>query len=225
MWFTHQGSLENTISSVIDQYPINALTMSWLVHIDWDWLNNVESIPVLKVRCVWRCSLFLSECSLKVSKIHTFINTLSMQLQPSGSVWIPARVCMWTHSAVGPSRSLCKGMISWPRNRLMIGRLLANLSFTSISKTSVIRATKVYFYTKSEMKRSFIFTIISILWFHFCFCFLTSNHLLWGSPDTSTALHWIKKIMLTSTTLLCVVAVIWCFYHENSLWWCRLLRY
>lgn len=38
-------------------------------------------------------------------------------------------------------------------------------------------------------------------------------------------LHWIKKIMLTSTTLLCVVAVIWCFYHENSLWWCRLLRY
>lgn len=54
-------------------------------------------------------------------------------------------MCKQTHSATGPSRSLCTGMISWPKKRLMIGRLLANLSFTSISSTSVIRATKVYF--------------------------------------------------------------------------------
>lgn len=34
----------------------------------------------------------------------------------------------------------------------MIGRLLANLSLTSISNTSVIRATKVYFYRWNNRK-------------------------------------------------------------------------
>lgn len=43
------------------------------------------------------------------------------------------------------SISLCTGMVSCPRKRLMIGRLFANLSFTSMYRMSVISATKVYF--------------------------------------------------------------------------------
>lgn len=41
------------------------------------------------------------------------------------------------------SSSLWTGTESFPRKRLMIGRLLANLSFTSISRTSVGRDTKL----------------------------------------------------------------------------------
>ena len=41
------------------------------------------------------------------------------------------------------SSSLCTGTDSFPRNLLMMGRLLANLSFTSISRTSVGRDTKL----------------------------------------------------------------------------------
>lgn len=41
------------------------------------------------------------------------------------------------------SKSLCTGTDSFPRKRLIIGRLLANLSFTSISRTSVGRDTKL----------------------------------------------------------------------------------
>lgn len=43
------------------------------------------------------------------------------------------------------SSSLWTGMVSFPRKRLMIGRLLANLSLISISKTSVRSAKKEYF--------------------------------------------------------------------------------
>lgn len=43
------------------------------------------------------------------------------------------------------SSSRCTGMVSFPRKRLMIGRLLANLSLISISKTSVRSAKKEYF--------------------------------------------------------------------------------
>lgn len=41
------------------------------------------------------------------------------------------------------SRSLWTGIESFPKKRLMIGRLLANLSFTSISSTSVGNDTKL----------------------------------------------------------------------------------
>lgn len=43
------------------------------------------------------------------------------------------------------SSSRCTGMVSFPKKRLMIGRLLANLSLISISKTSVRSAKKEYF--------------------------------------------------------------------------------
>lgn len=32
------------MSSVVDQYLINAWTMSWLGNIDWYWMNSVESL-------------------------------------------------------------------------------------------------------------------------------------------------------------------------------------
>lgn len=59
-----------------------------------------------------------------------------------------------TDPAVCLSSSLCTGIVSWPKKRLMIGRLFANLSLTSISKTSIIRATKVYFCRPEEKKCS-----------------------------------------------------------------------
>lgn len=66
------------------------------------------------------------------------------------SCWVCALV--WPYSAVALSKSLCTGMMSWPRKRLMIGLLFANLSFTSTSNTSVTRATNVYFYKTNERK-------------------------------------------------------------------------
>lgn len=48
------------------------------------------------------------------------------------------------------SISRCTGMVSWPRKRLMIGRLLANLSFTSMYRMSVISATNVYFCRETQ---------------------------------------------------------------------------
>lgn len=50
------------------------------------------------------------------------------------------------------SSNLCTGMDSFPRKRFIMGRLLANLSFTSISSTSVGRDTKLKRYNK-EKKR------------------------------------------------------------------------
>lgn len=43
-------------------------------------------------------------------------------------------------------------MESFPRKRLMIGRLLANLSLTSISRTSVGRETKLNCCNKRRVK-------------------------------------------------------------------------
>lgn len=50
------------------------------------------------------------------------------------------------------SNSLWTGTDSFPRKRLIIGRLLANLSLTSISRTSVGRDTKLnrWFHGKEE---------------------------------------------------------------------------
>lgn len=50
------------------------------------------------------------------------------------------------------SSNLCTGMDSLPKKRFMMGRLLANLSFTSISNTSVGRDTKLKRY-KQEIQR------------------------------------------------------------------------
>ena len=47
------------------------------------------------------------------------------------------------------SSSLWTGMVSFPRKRLMIGRLLANLSLISVSKTSVRSAKKEYFWKQN----------------------------------------------------------------------------
>lgn len=60
------------------------------------------------------------------------------------------RHCHDTHPDACLSSSICTGMFSWPRKRLIIGRLLANLSLISITKTSVIRATKVCFYMEKQ---------------------------------------------------------------------------
>lgn len=51
------------------------------------------------------------------------------------------------------SSSLCTGMVSFPRKRLMMGRLLANLSLISISKTSVKSAKKEYFWNQKHAPR------------------------------------------------------------------------
>lgn len=53
--------------------------------------------------------------------------------------------CEWlaeTYPIACFSSSLCTGTTKFPRKRLMMGLLLANLSLTSISKTSVGRDTK-----------------------------------------------------------------------------------
>lgn len=91
----------------------------------------------------------------------------------------------------------------------MIGRLLANLSFTSISSTSVISATKVYFYEPKQ--RRFKYCLIKwkqrqVLHFrtkswgknivkHFkCFSLLLRPHLLKSlQPEWQ---HWCSPIRL-----------------------------
>lgn len=73
------------------------------------------------------------------------------------------------------SSSLWTGTESFPKKRLMIGRLLANLSFTSISSTSVGRDTKLNLWRNKETQISQCHWIGMM--FDICVCATVSSHL------------------------------------------------
>ena len=65
-------TLEYMMSSVVDQYQINACTMSWLGCIDWYWLHYVES------KC-WRSDDCACVSSSGIPSLCLIINTGYMQ--------------------------------------------------------------------------------------------------------------------------------------------------
>ncbi len=74
------------------------------------------------------------------------------------------------------SISRCTGMVSWPRKRLMIGRLFANLSFTSMYRMSVISATNVYFCREANTDTDHMFSVVYweyIVWKRTCVLMLS----------------------------------------------------
>lgn len=84
------------------------------------------------------------------------------------------------------SSNLCTGTHSFPRKRLMIGLLLANLSFTSISKTSVGRDTKLNFCGQKEQHETMSVNKKPTP----CFCFsLMKSSLLYHSSRRVRATH------------------------------------
>lgn len=185
------------------------------------WLILTQLYWVTVVKC-WKVCLCLSDLSEWLQNTdnihkHTSLSMVSPSVLPcyvsnifvyTHTTYTLATRCVWTHSGVGLSRSLCTGMISWPRNRLMIGRLLANLSFTSISNTSVIRATKVYFYRHNDKKGVVLFSplvlrqldILHILLLKQCIqvctvyldihLFPLTHFILWFCFLTSGIYHW-----------------------------------
>lgn len=68
------------------------------------------------------------------------------------------------------SRSLWTGIDSFPKKRLMMGRLLANLSFTSISSTSVGKDTKLNCYNEKTHDINYLWGVrggqspVHLLW-------------------------------------------------------------
>lgn len=77
------------------------------------------------------------------------------------NIWSPAAltsslcICVRVYPMACFSSSLWTGTESFPRKRLMIGRLLANLSFTSISRTSVGSDTKLNLCRKRQRKENY----------------------------------------------------------------------
>lgn len=90
------------------------------------------------------CYHFLSV--RKVLGLQSIISVASVQTNLNKMPTVRADYPMACRSS-----SLCTGMVSFPRKRLMIGRLLANLSLISISKTSVRSAKKEYFWKQNQI--------------------------------------------------------------------------